>query len=148
MTLVDAVAHCSGIGGLIDARPGMRDKEKKLTVLWTGALRHNASHFRRQDGLLIKPTGFKGSHQDFPAIVHVRIVTLDDERVVLEAHNSLSDAFNKADSDYCLCYLNPSGAIKQIIKHEIFFYTLALVLAVLAVLNWYLSSTAPAKIWP
>lgn len=126
MTLEDAIARCTELGGSIDTRFILSPKkEKSEIVLWTGALCYNESHFRRPDGGLIKPVGFEGSHRDFPTTVHVRIARDDG---VLEAYNSFGHAFNQADSDRCLCYLTTSGVVKQLIQHKKFYYVVLLAL--------------------
>ena len=121
MTHVDAIARCVGLGGSVDARLLLPSTSKSLPLtLWTGALRYNASHFQRHDGVLIEPAGFIDSYRDFPSIVHARITRDNDD--MLQTYNSLRDAYNQDDSDQCLCFLKTSGLFKQLIKHKIFIY--------------------------
>lgn len=85
------------------------------TFLWTGSLRHNTSHFRREDGVLFEPLDFAGTHRDFYATV---LISITNGTRTLEARNTLSDK-----SDYCLCYINVS--LSRLFKHQYFSYTVS-----------------------
>ena len=125
MTHDNAISRCNELDGVIETRLINLPTTEKLT-LWTGALRYNASHFKHHDDVLIEPVGFIGSFRDFPATVHVRIAR-DDK--MIETYNSFGDAFNHVDSDYCLCFLNTSGIVKQLIQHDYFMYIVLIILA-------------------
>ena len=93
MSHESAIARCIDLGGVIDSRINETKETLGETwdiqhLLWTGALRHNASHFRQQpDGSLIKPAWLRGSHRDFPATVHARI-TAHDDHVQLDVYSA------------------------------------------------------------
>ena len=139
MTLAKAMAECASKGGFIDARLPSNPHRNESIILWTGILRFNESHFQRQDGAIFKPSGFSGTFRDFPDTVHLHITRFG----VVTAYNSLGDAFNNVDSDYCLCFLHASGSVWQLVKHENFIYVALLVLASLS-LALYLMLTQSA----
>ena len=101
----------------------------ELVFLWTGTRHYNSSHFRREDGFLFDPVGFKGSYRDFPEIVHVHI----SRDGVVAAHNSIADAYNKVNSDYCLCYLTSALSLSRLIKSVYFFYAITVTVALICI---------------
>ena len=139
MKLENAMAECARTGWFIEPRLPSHPHQNESIILWTGILRFNESHFQRQDGAIFKPSGFSGTFRDFPDTVHLHITRLG----VVTVHNSLGDAFNKVDSDYCLCFLNASGSVWQLVKHQNFIYVALLVLASLS-LALYLMLTQSA----
>ena len=138
MTYVEAVAKCADDfrGFILTRTPYMNanqrhhTKSRQPTLLWTGSKRYNASHFKREDDVLFQPTGFAGTYRTFPATVLIRI----SSEGVLEARNSLADAYNMATSDYCLCYQNASASLSRLFKHEYFVYAVSVLLPFICIL--------------
>ena len=108
----------------------LNDRVKLESFLWTGSTRHNASHFRREDGVLFEPNGFAGTYRGFPATVLIR-VTPDG---TLEARNSLGDAYNWADSDYCLCHWNVATLTRLFNHKYVVVYVVSIIIAFICIL--------------
>lgn len=76
---------------------------------WTGSLRHNSTHFKREDGILFEPEGITGTWRGFPSSVLMTIYK-----------NGSVDAFTANFDRDCLCLLGNMTTMKLFFRHNYF----------------------------
>ena len=74
---------------------------------WTGSLRHNLTHFKREDGKLFEPEGITDTWRGFPSSVLIKIF-----------NNGSIDAYTANHDRDCLCKLSDKAAIKLFFKND------------------------------
>ena len=92
----EAQDHCKQMGGKIWTPRGNLSETlfEESNAVWTGSVRHNRTHFLREDGIIFEP---KPSYlEDTPAIV---VAKLANEKITMTNHEQLDgNIVNR-----CLC---------------------------------------------
>ena len=85
---------------------------------WTGSLRHNLTHFKREDGKLFEPEGITDTWRGFPSSVLIKIF-----------NNGSIDAYTANHDRDCLCKFSDKAAIKFFFKNDYFLIGLFIALS-------------------
>ena len=92
----EAQDHCKQMGGKIWTPRGNLSETlfEESNAVWTGSVRHNRTHFLREDGIIFEPKPSK--LEDTPAIV---VAKLANEKITMTNHEQLDgNIVNR-----CLC---------------------------------------------
>ena len=97
---------------------------------WTGSLRHNLTHFKREDGRLFEPEGITDTWRGFPSSVLIKIF-----------NNGSIEAYTANHDRDCLCKLSDKAAINFFFKNDYFLIGLFIALStkcffVLVFIGW------------
>ena len=123
MTFDDAVQYCALRSADIktpdeNVMP-VTDSLVATDYYWTGSLRHNSTHFRREDGKFFEPEGVTGTWRGFPSSVLMTIYT-----------NGSLDASTANYDRECVCFLDDMAAAKLFFWHNNFRVGLFIVLSI------------------